>query len=262
VRNFLFVYLLILLLPASQAGAVTWNVNPGGTGDAPTILAAIDSCGAGDVIELACGTYHESTTLTTMLTLKSDLTLRSAAGDPACVTIDAQQPTDWGSVLFLDGISNVLIQGLTITGGHAVDVFLSSNGGGAYIHSCQNIRFEDCVFTSNRGRVGGGLYVTDSEVWLEGCEISGNEALVTGGGIGLGGSVQITDCLILDNTAGHGLGPDGSIWGAASSCVLTCCEKDIDQWHVYEGGLLVQDEDCGTVAMEGVDWTDLKAYYR
>ncbi len=243
-------------------GAVTWHVNAEGTGDVPTILAAIDTAGAGDVIELACGTYHESTTLETMLCPKSDLTICSASGDPDCVTIDAQDPMGWGSVFYLADVSHVLFQGLTITGGNAVDVFLSSSGGGAYLHNCQNIRFEDCVFTGNRGRFGGALAVTGSELSLERCIITGNHALVAGGGTALTGQLEATECVILDNTAGHGLGPDAAIDGEATLCLLTCCEKDLLQWLVYAGSLVVEDEGCGTVGVERLPLGALKAIYR
>lgn len=47
-----------------RAGAVTWNVNPAGTGDAPTIQAAFDLASPGDVIVLAPGTYTDANTRT------------------------------------------------------------------------------------------------------------------------------------------------------------------------------------------------------
>lgn len=242
--------------------AVTYHVNPEGTGDVPTILAAIDTASAGDVIELACGTYHESTSLQTMLVLRSDLTIRSAQRDPGCVTIDAQQPLEWGSVFYLEGVSHVLVQGLTITGGNAVDVFMSSGGGGAYIRNCQDIRFVDCVLTGNRARWGGGLLSLDSEVHLERCVITENEALVVGGGLALEGYLAATDCLILENSAGQSTGDDGYLEGPDTSCLLTCCEKDLSQWSVGQATLVVDDEQCGPVRIQSLDLGSLKCLFR
>jgi hypothetical protein len=37
--------------------ARTWHINPEGTGDASTIQEGIDSASAGDIVELAAGTY-------------------------------------------------------------------------------------------------------------------------------------------------------------------------------------------------------------
>ena len=51
-----FASLLFLSLSHSSL-ARTWNVNTAGTGDVPTIQAAIDSAGAGDEIVVAPGRY-------------------------------------------------------------------------------------------------------------------------------------------------------------------------------------------------------------
>jgi hypothetical protein len=47
--------LAVVLLPA--AGATTYVVHPDGTGDSPTIQAAIDASSDGDVVELTNGTF-------------------------------------------------------------------------------------------------------------------------------------------------------------------------------------------------------------
>ncbi len=51
------------LMFAGAIQARTWNVNPFGTGDAPTIQAAVDSAKSGDVVLLADGTYREENIL-------------------------------------------------------------------------------------------------------------------------------------------------------------------------------------------------------
>ena len=58
----------------------TWHV----PADVPTIQAGIDASASGDTILVACDTYYEYN-----LGLKSGVCLRSEAGDPECVTIDA-----------------------------------------------------------------------------------------------------------------------------------------------------------------------------
>lgn len=85
----LLVLVLFLLLPSSASPRV-WLVRPDGSGDAPTIAAAIDSVNSGDdVIELADGTYtgDGNRDLTNM---EKTIVIRSANGDPAACIIDCQ----------------------------------------------------------------------------------------------------------------------------------------------------------------------------
>ena len=49
---------LTLALIASSATAATYTVEPDGTGDFPTIQAAIDAAQDGDVVELGDGVYR------------------------------------------------------------------------------------------------------------------------------------------------------------------------------------------------------------
>ena len=84
---------VFLITSNSELCARTWQVEPDGSGDAPTIAAAIDSSVAGDVIELGCGTYIEWGLL-----VKSGITIRSETGQPDCVTIDGNQPDGFGMV--------------------------------------------------------------------------------------------------------------------------------------------------------------------
>jgi hypothetical protein len=51
------VFMLIILSIASLASARTWRVNTAGTGDAPTLHAAMDSAAAGDIVLVEAGYY-------------------------------------------------------------------------------------------------------------------------------------------------------------------------------------------------------------
>jgi len=51
---------LALILVASSADARTWYVQPDGSGDAPTIAAAVDSCAPGDSVFIFDGVYDET----------------------------------------------------------------------------------------------------------------------------------------------------------------------------------------------------------
>ncbi len=56
-RILCFSVLASSLLLAPSAGGATLLVNPNGTGDYPTIQAAIDAASSGDIIELGNGTF-------------------------------------------------------------------------------------------------------------------------------------------------------------------------------------------------------------
>jgi parallel beta-helix repeat protein len=67
---------------APGAQGRTWRVNAAGTGDAPTIAAALDSCAAGDSVLVAAGDYH----IDSHLIIQDDrVTLVSEAGAQATV---------------------------------------------------------------------------------------------------------------------------------------------------------------------------------
>ncbi len=104
-RILVFSALALLALQGPAARATTWFVTPDGSGDAPTIQAAIDSASSGDVIELADGVYtgYGNRDLSNM---EKRILLKSASGNPEACIIDLQgSPTDphWGISIFEGG---------------------------------------------------------------------------------------------------------------------------------------------------------------
>jgi len=102
----LFGLCVLLLCPPRPAAATVWTIHPDGTGDAPTIQAAIDSAADnGDIIELSDGVYTGSG--------NRDLTgyekwfvVRSQSGDPSACIIDVEGNSTehhWGFTFSGDG---------------------------------------------------------------------------------------------------------------------------------------------------------------
>jgi len=87
----LIVLYLILVLPAA---ARTWLINPQGTGDAPTIAAAIDSVALmDDIIELADGIYTGDGNRD-LPPIDKNVVIRSESDDPTACIIDLEGSAD------------------------------------------------------------------------------------------------------------------------------------------------------------------------
>ncbi len=105
-RTTILVIVLFSLLPFSSAEARVWVLQADGTGDAPTIAAAIDSVAdAGDVIELVDGTYTGDGNRDLEDAGKL-FVLRSQSGNPTACIIDLQGSAadpHWGIIYSDDG---------------------------------------------------------------------------------------------------------------------------------------------------------------
>lgn len=89
-RRFILLLSILLLLLSSPVLARTWIVTPDGTGDAPTIAAAIDSAyWGGDIIELTDGIYtgEGNRDLTNQ---SKGIIIRSQSNNPSACILDCE----------------------------------------------------------------------------------------------------------------------------------------------------------------------------
>lgn len=77
------------VLAASSVSARDWLVAPDGSGDAPTIQAAIDSLDSGDHVVLADGIYTGFGNRD-LYNSEKIFVVRSQSGDPTACVIDCQ----------------------------------------------------------------------------------------------------------------------------------------------------------------------------
>ncbi|MCK4548972.1 MAG: hypothetical protein KAU49_02345, partial [Candidatus Krumholzibacteria bacterium] len=167
----------MIFLFAPAAGARTWNVNTAGTGDTPTIQAAIDSAGTGDEIVVAPGTYTWSSQGHTcdygMIYFEAyvgGFTLRSSSG-PEVTILDAQYQ---GRVMFVQGQNDIVVDGFTFVNGVAPNDY---DAGGGLIGHLGDPVIRNCVFTGNSARQGGGLWFGGvSAPVIENCVFYDNSA--------------------------------------------------------------------------------------
>ena len=193
--------------------AATINV----PGDHATIAAAISASVNGDVINIAAGTYNESSlnpggkAITIQGTLNGEGTLAT--------TIDAQAA---GSVFVMDSgeDAGTIIKHLVVTGGSS-----DFTGGGINCSSNSSPTITGCLISNNYAEFyGGGIYCDDSNPTITDCTISSNTAAELGGGILYNHSsptiIIITDCTISDNEAIDG---GGIVCSINTSATFTDC---------------------------------------
>ena len=173
--------LIVFLSTAGQAR--TWRVNQDGTGDAPTIQAAVDSSVAMDTILVAPGTYVQQFIL---LAGVSNLTLLSESGAD-----ETFLHTSMGTVG-----DHYVIKGFTFEG---------TLEGALGISMSHDIVIEENVFRNN----GSAIY---ADFMSYNIKIRNNLIYANGYGIGLfdsSGGAEISYNTISHNTS-VGLGTDGS----------------------------------------------------
>jgi parallel beta-helix repeat protein/predicted outer membrane repeat protein len=179
--------------------ATTYVVKPDGTGDFPTIQAAINAAVDGDVIELADGIFTGGGNRDIDYLGKA-ITVRSQSGDPNACIIDCEGTIDVPHRGFNfesgEGSGSVL-QGVTIT-----NAYDQGRGGGVFC-STSSPTLTNCTFSGNSARRGSGMYCFDSSPVLTNCTFSGNS-----GRDGSGmycyflSSPTLNNCTFSGNTAG------------------------------------------------------------
>lgn len=212
--------------------ADTLVVLPDGSGNFPTIQAALDAAVAGDVIELGNGTFLGDGNRDLDFLGKA-VTVRSQSGDPAACTLDCEgsESEPHRGFLFDSGESaGSILEGVTIRGGVSpsngnggavlcigssptlrdlvlVENLASGSGRGGAI-SCSagaNPAISDTHFDRNSAYQGGALDMTDSAPVITGCIVNGNVAAADGGAFySLSSAERIAGCVFSANLATFG----------------------------------------------------------
>ena len=213
----------LLCIVCANADARTWYIRPDGSGDAPTIQAALDSSSAGDEILLAAGTYTWTSQDVApqalgMLVIRNNVSLRGEGGSTSTI-LDGEL---MGRVIRVeDTATEVTIEGLSILRGY-------SGGGSGIDARLSSVRMNQCELRDNYvygqwGRGGGALCnlaaVSESK-------FVGNR---TEGGPGAGiyfeeGSVQ--DCVFQENIVSLEFACGGAIAATRATVSRTLFEKN------------------------------------
>jgi len=157
-----------IYVDASYAGSIE-------TGEETTPFKTIQA-GIGWAIPTFQTVYVKAGTYIERITLRGGVDVVGEGSDS--VTINGSSA---GTVVTANNVSDVLLQGFTITGGS------QSLGGGISIDN-STVTIDACVITDNWAARGGGIYVDSSNSELDGSDVT------------------VTDCDILLNNAVTGTG--------------------------------------------------------
>jgi hypothetical protein len=200
------------LLCALPASAATWYVKSDGSGDAPTIQAAVDSSAAGDSVLVAMGTFTGPGNYDVDFGGKAIVVISESGAE--YTTIDCQ--SNGRGFVFQNGEGiNSVLSGFTITNGFSV-----ARGGGIF---CDGSSPEICynvLFANHAVGEGGGIAIKKGSPDVHGNTISENSSDQRGGGIAVQGtsSPAIYENIIAYSTLGEGI----SCTGGQANPVLSC----------------------------------------
>ncbi|UCG50914.1 MAG: right-handed parallel beta-helix repeat-containing protein [Candidatus Latescibacterota bacterium] len=246
----LFLALATLSIAPHDTSGATWLVKPDGSGDAPTIQAAVDSTSDGDVILLSNGIFTGHGNRDIQISTKA-IMIRSASMNPESCVVDCER-TDgsphYGFELLNYHPLGIVIEGLTIT--HCY----SSGHGGAikWPGGASSLTVNNCIFSADTAYSGGAIDVGMSgagKLTLNDCEFADNWSIQEGGAVHLSelGEVRITGCRFVRNKGVSGGGI--CIW-ETTNVVISYCWFESNQTTGsggYGGGIAFKVDSAGLV---------------
>ncbi|MBU1948273.1 MAG: C10 family peptidase [Candidatus Eisenbacteria bacterium] len=213
-----------------------FTVLPDGSGDYPTIQAAIDDVLDADIIELGDGVFTGEGNRDLNFN-GHPITVRSAGGDPEYCIIDCEgNPEEHRGFNFVsgEGASSVL-EGITIRNG-----YMGADSSGAAIVCANNSSptIRNCLIRDSESlNNGGGILCSGSSPLITESIFSSNLAAGNGGAIIVqdGAQPSITHCTFFANGALAG----GALWISDDSAAE------------FENGIIVSGTGGGAVQCEG-----------
>ena len=203
--------IVTLAILSTSAYAATYTVRPDGSGDYPTIQAAIDAVFDEDIIELTDGTFTGDGNRDLDFYGKA-IEIRSQSGEAAQCIIDCEE--SGRAFYFHDNEdSTSVVRGITVTNGVANGSYPLNCGAGILCHGCPGPSVVACVFRENHALnqssnapEGGGAYCYGSSPILRDCTFDSNSARAGGGVSCKNSGAQITDCTFVNNESISGGG--------------------------------------------------------
>ena len=204
--------------------ALIYSVAADGSGDFPTIQAAVNGVPDGSIIELLDGVFTDQGN-GDVAVVGRRLTFRSQSGDSTACVIDVRGSSAENHRAFnLTGGADVTLQGVTLRGGfhdQGAAVYLSgsalamervvvtgntSREGAIYATGATALAVHWSTFSGNVSSYSGAAVgLRNSPGVFTACGFTSNRAADYGGAVStiLGSVVELIDCLLVNNGAGQ-----------------------------------------------------------
>lgn len=138
----------------------------------------------------------------------SSLTISGPGADQLTVSGDSDGNGSGDvRVIAVNGLANFKLEKMTIADG-----FSTGNGAGVLVEVAGNFYALNCVFSRNRGTQGGGLYTTALQNKVSDCLFTGNYAAL-GGAFTVTTNLNLEHCILTNNQASQN-GGGGSLINA------------------------------------------------
>lgn len=222
------IFVVLFFIMTSPVWSAVINV----PGDYPTIQEGIDAAVVGDTVEVASGTYSQSTGEQFPIVMKEGIVVRAAIKGTLPVVNASGSNANVLTCTDISKGSGTIIEGLHLTGGGRHPI-LDRRGGGIGLDNASPL-ITDCIIEGNEATHGGGIDCTGhADALIINCVIINNSCTSNGGGIH---SYDYANPLVYNCTIEHnyaGLCGGGYFAAINSSPFIAHCEI-VD--NVAEGG--------------------------
>jgi predicted outer membrane repeat protein len=233
-RTHAITFLVAAAFASFPALATTYVVKPDGTGDYPTIQAAIDAAVDGDTIELTDGTFTGEGNRDIDY-LGKVITVESQSGTPGDCIIDCEG-SGRGFHFHSGEDPAARLADVTVKNGHA------EVGGRLYCHE-SSPTISGCLLLQNHAEIGSGILCYESSPVISGCILLQNQASNWGGGYcGYYSSPTIENCAFQDNSSPTDVGGGMFCAGPSSPTMVGCVFSGNSA--DYKGGAIALHDGC------------------
>lgn len=256
-----FLPFVLLLISTTIFGGniyVSTSGNDENTGSDPTnalgtIQKAVELAVAGDVINIAAGTYTE-----THIGLDKDITIIGENAETTIVQAIGTKPDGTNlvkdkNIFHMVNSANVTIKMLTIRHGYN-----SEAGGAIGVFLGQTLTLESCNIVDNYTLLGGGAIANWGNLNIKGCYVAYNTAKTNGGAImTLGGSLQIENSVIYNNVA---YGTTNTNSSGAGACYVGASKAKLYNNTIAYNSCATDGNKNFGIRIEGATGTEFEIY--